>query len=154
MAPVVIDDHLLRDVLVAARPPDLGGIAQHGIATTGLWLFRLSSSFAKSSVTGKLSAPVAALPAELQADFRSQLMALPDVISVLPMRDLAWPMAQLQARHHAARRNLSAAMVEALAAAHDGTAAPAAAASKATSTSFRNPSTSPAFHTAGRKPPR
>ena len=27
MAPVVIDDHLLRDVLVAARPPDLGGIA-------------------------------------------------------------------------------------------------------------------------------
>lgn len=118
MAQVVIDDHLLRDVLVAARPPDLGGIAQHGIATTGLWLFRLSSSFANPSVTGKLSAPVAALPAELQADFRSQLMALPDVISVLPMRDLAWPMAQLQARHRAERRNLSAAMVEALAAAH------------------------------------
>lgn len=118
MARVVIDDHLLRDVLVSARPPDLGGVAPDGIATTGLWLFRLSSSFANPTVTGKLSAPVASLPAELQADFRSQLVALPNEIEVLPMRALAWPMAELQARHRAHRQNLSATMVEALAAAH------------------------------------
>jgi hypothetical protein len=38
---------------------------------------------------------------------------------VLSMRDLAWPMARLQARQRAEGRNLSAAMVEALVAAHD-----------------------------------
>ena len=39
------------------------------------------------------------------------------------MRDLAWSMAQLQTRHRQAGRNLSAAMVEALAAAHNLNAA-------------------------------
>lgn len=69
-------------------------------------------------MTGKLSAPVAALPDELQAAFRAQLTALPPEIDVLPMRDLAWLMADLQTRHRAEGRTLSAAMVEALASAH------------------------------------
>lgn len=118
MSSVVIDDHLLRDVLVGARPVDLDGVAPQGIATTGLWLFRLCSSFANPAVVGKLSAPVFALPAEMQADFRAQLTALPGVIEILPIRDLAWLMAELQTRHRAQGRALSAAMVEALAAAH------------------------------------
>lgn len=115
---MVVDDHLLRDVLVGERPQDLGGLAPEGIATTGLWLFRLCSSFADPSVVGKLSAPVVGLPAELQAHFRSQLTALPTAIEVLPMRELVWLMAELQTRHRAGGRALSAAMVEALAAAH------------------------------------
>jgi hypothetical protein len=114
---VVIDDHLLRDVLVGDRSPDLDGRAD-GIATTGLWLFRLCSSFADPSVAGKLSAPVAALPDDLQAAFRAQLVALPPEVEVLSLRELAWSMAELQHRHRAAGRALSAAMVEALAAAH------------------------------------
>jgi hypothetical protein len=118
MASVVVDDHLLRDVLTAARPPDLDGVAPDGIATTGLWLFRLTSSLANPDVTGKLSASVTGLPAVLQAEFRSQLVALPPEIEVLPMRDIAWAMAQLQAHHRREGRGLSAAMVEALAAAH------------------------------------
>ena len=118
MASVVIDDHLLRDVLVGERPADLGGLASGGLATTGLWLFRLCSSFSEPTVAGKLSAPVVGLPAKLQAEFRAQLTALPADIEVLPLRDLAWLMAELQARHRASRRNLSAAMVEALGAAH------------------------------------
>jgi hypothetical protein len=61
---VVIDDHLLRDVLVGDRSPDLDGRAD-GIATTGRWLFRLCSSFADPSIAGKLSAPVAALPDDI-----------------------------------------------------------------------------------------
>ena len=69
MASVVVDDHLLRDVLTATRPPDLKGIAPDGIATTGLWLFRLSSSLANPTVRGKLTAPVSALPAVLQTEF-------------------------------------------------------------------------------------
>ena len=118
MAVIVVDDHLLRDVLVGDRPLDVGGLGTDGIATTGLWLFRLCSSFADPAVAGKLSAPVAALPDELQAGFRAQLTALPPEVTVLPLRDLAWLMAELQARHRAQGRALSAAMVEALAAAH------------------------------------
>jgi hypothetical protein len=114
---IVVDDHLLRDVLVGARPPDLGGVATD-LATTGLWLFRLSSSFADPTVVGKLSAPVMGLPRELQTQFRAQLMELPKAISVPHLRDLAWHMAGLQQRHRVLGNQLSAAMVEALAAAH------------------------------------
>ena len=46
------------------------------------------------------------------------ITALPDDIEVLPMRELSWPMAELQQRHRGQGRGLSAAMVEALAAAH------------------------------------
>lgn len=118
MSSVVVDDHLLRDVLVGRRDRDLDGLAPAGVATTGLWLFRLCSSFADPTVTGKLSAPVSTLPEELKAAFRSQLVALPDEIEVLGLRELAWRMAELQTHHRAAGRSLSAAMAEALAAAH------------------------------------
>ena len=118
MASVVVDDHLLRDVLTGARPPDLGGIAEQGIATTGLWLFRLCSSLADPTVVGKLSSPVAVSPTEAQERFRAQLTALPDEIEVLPLSELSWSMAELQRRHRAEGRSLSVAMVEALAAAH------------------------------------
>jgi hypothetical protein len=115
---VVVDDHLLRDVLVGTRSPDLDGLAPDGLATTGLWLFRLSSSLANPDVAGRLSAPVAALPPAFQAAFRAQLVAVPDDITLLSLRDLAWPMAEFQARHRSEGRQLSTAMVEALAAAH------------------------------------
>jgi hypothetical protein len=114
---VVIDDHLLRDVLSGDSPHDLGGLAT-GLATTGLWLFRLSSALAAPGTVGKLSAPVRALPPDLQARFRSHLMKLPDEIQVLHVRDLAWPMAELQHRHRQVGHQLSVAMAEALAAAH------------------------------------
>jgi hypothetical protein len=114
---VVIDDHLLRDVLVGDRSPDLGGLAT-SLATTGLWLFRLSSAWATPEGLGKLTAPVAALPADQQELFRARLVALPDDIEVLPLRQLAWPMALLQHRHRIEGRPLSAAMAEALTAAH------------------------------------
>ena len=118
MPATVIDDHLLRDVLTAHRSPDLDGAAPDGIATTGLWLFRLASSFADPHVAGKLSRPVAELPEVMQERFRNQIVELPDTIEVISLRQLAWPMAQLQTRHRAEGRALSAAMVEALAAAH------------------------------------
>ena len=114
---VVIDDHLLRDVLTGERPNDLGGIAT-GLAATGLWLFRLSSSFAARGPVGKLSAPVKSLPTSMQEQFLSQLISLPPEIEILHLRDLEWSMAGLQHRHRRLGHQLSAAMVEALAAAH------------------------------------
>jgi hypothetical protein len=114
---VVVDDHILRDLLTGARPPDLDGIAPEGVATTGLWLFRLCSSLANPIISGQLSAPVAALPEDLQARFRAQLTALPHDIEVLSLRELSWSMAELQHRHREAGRAMSAAMAEALAAA-------------------------------------
>lgn len=118
MPSVVIDDHLLRDVLTGQRSADLDGLAPHGLATTGLWRFRLCSSFSDPAVSGRLSRPVALLSDELQAAFRAHITALPDAITLVSLRELAWPMAQLQTRHRRAGRNISAAMVEALAAAH------------------------------------
>jgi len=115
---IVVDDHVLRDVLAGQRASDLGGLATR-LATTGLWLFRLSSSFAHPGVAGKLSAPVRGLPAEQQALFCAHLVALPAEIDVLHLRDLARPMAELQQRHGALGHHLSAAMVEALAAARE-----------------------------------
>ena len=118
MPATVVDDHLLRDILVGHRNESLDGLAPDGVATTGLWLFRLCSSLADPTVVGKLSGPVASLPEDMQARFRAQLVALPPSIDVLSLRDMAWPMALLQTRHRASGRSLSAAMVEALAAAH------------------------------------
>ncbi len=111
MSTVVIDDHLLRDVLTGDRPHDLDGLAT-GLATTGLWLFRLTSSFAAPGTVGKLSAPVKALPTSIQEQ------SLPPEIEILHLRDLAWSMAGLQHRHRQLGHQLSAAMVEVLAAAH------------------------------------
>jgi hypothetical protein len=117
MTTVVVDDHVLRDLLTGQRPNDLGGIAT-SLATTGLWLFRLSSSWAAPETAGKLSAPIVALSVDQQALFRAQLVALPTEIEVLHLRELAWPMAEMQHRHRSEGRALSAAMLEALAAAH------------------------------------
>ncbi len=118
MTSLVVDDHLLRDILTGERSPDLDGIASNAVATTGLWLFRLCSSLAKPSVAGKLSSPVSALPDEDVARFRSQLTTLPSEIVVLSLRELLWSMAELQQRHREAGRSMSAAMIEALASAH------------------------------------
>lgn len=115
---MVIDDHLLRGILTGGRPPDLGGLAPDGVATTGLWLFRLCSSLADPAVAGRLSAPVTALLAEAQARLRAQLTALPDEIEVPSMRDISWTKAVLQHRHRNEGCRMSAAMIEALAAAH------------------------------------
>ena len=69
-------------------------------------------------MTAGCTSPVSALPEAVQARFRAQLIELPATIEVLSLRERAWPMALLQTRHRSQGRSLSAAMVEALAAAH------------------------------------
>ena len=57
MPDLVVDDHLLRDLLAGKRGADLDGLAPDGLATTGLWLSRLFWSLADPGIVGKLSAP-------------------------------------------------------------------------------------------------
>lgn len=117
MSNVIVDDHLLRDILIGVRLEDLEGRAT-SLATTGLWLFRLNCSWADPQKSGKLSAPVRGLPLPQQERFRTQITRLPDHIDVMHLRELVRPMAELQYRHRSQGRLLSTAMVEALAAAH------------------------------------
>ena len=83
--------------------------------TTPLWGDK--TSIVDDWVSTALLRPVASLPERLASALRAQLVALPPSIEVLSLRDMAWPMALLQTRHRAGGRSLSAAMVEALAAA-------------------------------------
>ena len=118
MSVAVIDDHLLRDLLVGNRSTQFADLGYTRVATTGLWLFRLCSAFADPTTAGKLSSPIGALDQHLQDRFRQKLLSIPPDVETVPLRDLAWSMAELQYRHRTAGRNLSAAMLEALALAH------------------------------------
>lgn len=115
MARLVLDDHLLNDVLAGRRPPEFEGLEADGLATTNLWFFRLSLSWADPEVRAKLSEPVARLAPSVQAAFRSRLVALPKDVEVLSMKELVWPMAELCVRHRNYGRRLSAMAAEALA---------------------------------------
>ena len=123
MTIAVIDDHLLRDSLTGKRTEEFASLGFDRLATTGLWLFRLCSAFASPVVAGKLSAPVTALGPVLQRRFREKLTVVPAGIEMVPLRDIAWSVAALQRKHRDYGRNLSAAMLEALGAAHHLTAA-------------------------------
>ena len=110
MTTIVVDDHLLHDVLEGQRALDLGGLANR-LATRRVVAISAEQFLAVGAVPG--------LPAEQLARYRAQLVALPAEIDVLHLRNLAWPMAELQQRHRGFGHHLSAAMVEALAAAHE-----------------------------------
>ena len=113
MAPLLVDDHLLRGVLVS-RPVRRArdALARGDLATTGLYYHRLCASAARPGVAGRLSAPVAELDEASRSRFLAGLLALPDEITVVPIRDLAWRMAELKLRFL-----LSTLVAEALAAA-------------------------------------
>jgi hypothetical protein len=114
---IVLDDHLVRDLAAGELPPQLAD-SDEEFATTNLWLFRLTGALAREGVGGALSGRVKGLSAEDVARFRSELSESLEAVTVVPMRQLVWTMADLQARHREAGRGLSAAMAEALAAAH------------------------------------
>jgi hypothetical protein len=92
----ILDDHLLRDLLADDRPPALDVIlADREAATTNLYLYRLSRSVlaaAGGALTGSWSA-------EHRGALGSRLLALPVSIEVVPMRTLAYRMAELAGAH-------------------------------------------------------
>jgi hypothetical protein len=92
----VLDDHLLRDLLAGDISPDLERVlAEHSPATTNLYVVRLCKSVAAArggALTGSWSA-------ERRRALGRRLVALGPEIEIVPMRDLAFRMAELSQDH-------------------------------------------------------
>jgi hypothetical protein len=92
----ILDDHLLRDLLADDIGEALASLLRtHDVATTNLYLYRLARSVASAS-GGALTGSWA--PEERRALGR-QLLALPETVVVVPMRELASRMAELAVLH-------------------------------------------------------
>lgn len=96
MSSVVLDDHLLRDLLADDVSSELARVlAHHEPATTNLYLVRLCRSVA-AAAGGALTG---SWPADARLELGRRLVALPDDVAVVPMRTLAFRMAELANEH-------------------------------------------------------
>ena len=96
MSFLLLDDHLLRDVLADDVPSSLTRLLRHrDVATTNYWYFRLC----KSAVSARGGQLMGAWPAERRRDVGRILVALPEEIHVVPIRPLAFRMAEIADRH-------------------------------------------------------
>jgi hypothetical protein len=97
---VIIDDHLLREVLLEGEPAWLRRRRRGGrLSTTGSWYYRLCSALQSPEVAGALSGPITALPDDLRAAVMQRVVALPASIGLRSLRDLAWPASGLGRRY-------------------------------------------------------
>ncbi|MGH9093418.1 MAG: hypothetical protein ACRDZR_18855 [Acidimicrobiales bacterium] len=91
---VVVDDHLLLQVLLGDEPADLRTPGAR-IFTTGLWYHRLCRAVAQDSVTGAMSRILGRAEPAVAAAAVRDVTGLPDHVGLLSLRDLSWPMARL-----------------------------------------------------------
>lgn len=97
MSHVVLDDHLLRDLLSASPPARLRQILRTRTpATTNLYYLRLCRSVVGGGGGGALTG---AWPAEYRRALGGALVSLPDEIRIISMRAIAFDMAT-QAKDH------------------------------------------------------
>lgn len=108
---VVLDDHLVRDWLARRDEALIEAVDGEAVATTNLWYARLCKSAARAAG----GALLAGWRPEERRALIAGLVALPDDIIVIPMRQLAWKMGELVADHN----GLSTLGAEAAAAAID-----------------------------------
>ena len=108
---VVLDDHLLRDWLARRDEALVDAVHAESVATTNLWYARLCKSAARASGGALLTG----WHVEDRRALIAGLIALPDDIIVIPMRQLAWKMGELIADYN----GLSTLGAEAVAAAID-----------------------------------
>lgn len=95
MTRAILDDHLLRDLLADAVSDDLAAVlATHEPATTNLYLYRLS----KSVVAAPGGALTGSWGVERRRALGSALLDLPDGIEILPLRSVAYRMAEIAAQ--------------------------------------------------------
>lgn len=112
----LLDDHLLRDLLAQNVSPDLAQVLdQEEPATTNLYLYRL----AKSVVSARGGALTGSWPSEHRRELGRRLLELPESVQVVPMRTIAYRMAEIADAHRistlgaeaaAAAEHLSAAL--------------------------------------------
>lgn len=96
MSRAVLDDHLLRDLLSDESNAELDSIlAGFEPATTNMYLFRLS----RSVINAMGGALTGSWPHSARQELGRQLVSLPDYIEVVPMRTLAFRMAELLSDH-------------------------------------------------------
>ena len=96
MTQVVLDDHLLRDLLANDVSPDLDRLlAANSAATTNLYLVRLSRSLV--SATG--GALTGSWPEAARRSLARRLVMLGDDVEIVPMRSIAFRMAELAERY-------------------------------------------------------
>lgn len=96
MSVTLLDDHLLRDFLAQDLSDDLTEVLHHhDPATTNLYLHRLC----KSVVSARGGALTGSWPVEQRRELGRSLLALPDTIRVVPMRELVYRMAEIADAH-------------------------------------------------------
>lgn len=96
MSRVVLDDHLLRDLLADELSDTLAGVlAEHEPATTNLYYLRLC----KSAVSARGGRLTGSWPTERRHALARALLALPQAIEIVPIRALAFQMAELADQH-------------------------------------------------------
>ena len=108
---ILLDDHLVRDLAASELSVTLDA-PDDELATTNLWLFRLAGAVTRES-RGALTGHI-----DEFARFRRELSERLEWLTVVPLEQLVWSMAEPREHHRAAGRPLSTAMVEALASAH------------------------------------
>jgi hypothetical protein len=92
----LLDDHLLRDVLADDLSRTLRTLLRrHEPATTNLYLHRLC----KSVLSARGGALTGAWPPEQRRELGRRLSSLPAEIQVVPMRTLAFRMAEIADAH-------------------------------------------------------
>ena len=95
MATVLLDDHLLRDWLAGPDAHLRRALGRSALATSNLWFARLCKSAA-----GHRGGALLGSWAETERDaVVAGVIALPDAVTLVPMRDLAWRMGQLTNVH-------------------------------------------------------
>jgi len=108
---VLFDDHLLRDWMVGPDAALSDMVGDRSVVTTNLWYARLCKSAARATAGALLRD----LPEPERRAVTAALIALPETITIVPMRQLAYRMGQLIAEE----RGLSTLGAEAVAAASD-----------------------------------
>jgi hypothetical protein len=91
---VIVDDHLLLQILLTGEPPNFRAPGAR-IFTTGLWYHRLCRAVSNPEVTGALSRRLGRADPVVAASAARAITTLPETIRLVSLRELAWPMAQL-----------------------------------------------------------
>jgi len=89
---ILLDDHLLRDLLSDDLSEELGRLlADHEPATTNLYVLRLC----KSVVSARGGALTGSWPGEQRRELGRRLLTLPEDVEIVPMRTLTYRMAEI-----------------------------------------------------------